>query len=198
MLGRSKLLTKVARLFELQVVHHVVARERVGGGGERDARHPGKALVQRGQPAVFGPEVVPPLAHAMGFVDGKQAELAALVQRLQQRHEARGGEPLGRGVDQRQLAAQQLALHLGRLFAAEAGIQVGRGHTGFVQRPDLVVHQRNQGRDDHRHALPRAVAHDGRNLVTQRLAAARGHEHQRIAPAATWATMSACGPRKRS
>ncbi len=41
---------------------------------------------------------------------------------------------------------------------------------------DLVLHQRNQRRDDDRHA----VAQQGRNLVAQRFAAASGHQHQGI------------------
>jgi len=46
---------------------------------------------------------------------------------------------------------------------------------------DLVVHQRDQGRDHHRHAVAGALARDRRDLVAQRLAAARGHQHQRVA-----------------
>jgi hypothetical protein len=37
------------------------------------------------------------------------------------------------------------------------------------------------GRDHHRHALPGALAGDGRHLVAQALAAAGGHQHQRVA-----------------
>ena len=50
-----------------------------------------------------------------------------------------------------------------------------------MQRADLVVHQRDQRRNNHCDALPRLLAGDGRNLVTQAFAAAGGHQHQRVA-----------------
>jgi len=65
------------------------------------------------------------------------------------------------------------------VLGGETGIEKGGGHAQFAQGGDLVLHQRDQRRD-----------HDGRarhgqrrHLVAQRLAAAGGHEHQRIAPA---------------
>jgi len=50
-----------------------------------------------------------------------------------------------------------------------------------MQGTDLVVHQRDQRRDHHRDALPGLLARNCRNLVTQRFAAAGGHQHQRVA-----------------
>lgn len=50
-----------------------------------------------------------------------------------------------------------------------------------MQGADLVVHQRNQGRDHDGHAMPRLLARDGRDLVAQTLATAGGHQYQRIA-----------------
>ena len=51
-----------------------------------------------------------------------------------------------------------------------------------MQRAYLVVHQRNQGETTTSRRAWRLLAHDGRHLVAQRFAAARGHEHQRVAP----------------
>ena len=48
---------------------------------------------------------------------------------------------------------------------------------GALQRRHLVVHQRDQRRDDD----GQAIREDGRQLVAERLAAAGGHQHQRIA-----------------
>ena len=42
---------------------------------------------------------------------------------------------------------------------------------------DLVLHERDQGRDDHGHA----ISQQGRDLVAERLAAPRGHEHEGVA-----------------
>ncbi len=47
----------------------------------------------------------------------------------------------------------------------------------FAQRAHLVAHQRDQRRDDHRHAL----AHQRGQLEAQRLAAARRHDRQHVA-----------------
>ena len=53
-----------------------------------------------------------------------------------------------------------------------------------MQGPHLVVHQRNQGRNDDSHALTSPLAGNGRYLVAQRFTAARGHEHQGVTAAA--------------
>ena len=52
---------------------------------------------------------------------------------------------------------------------------------GLLESADLVVHQGDQRAHDHGHALVGLVADDRRDLVAQALAAAGGHEHQRIA-----------------
>ena len=107
--------------------------------------------------------------------------LPALVQRVEQGQEARRGHALGRGVQQRDLAAQHALLHRVGLLARQRGIEERGLHAGLVQRADLVVHQRDQRRDHDRHAVAGALARDGRDLVAQRLAAAGGHQHQRVA-----------------
>jgi hypothetical protein len=153
----------------------------VGGGRQRQPRHAREALVQRRQAQVFLAEVVSPLADAMRLVDGEQAQPAALVQRLQHRQEARRQDALGCGVDQRQPARQQFALDAAGLVAVERAVQEGGVNAQFVQRADLVVHQRNQRRHHHRDAPAELLAHDGRHLVAQALATAGGHQHQRVA-----------------
>src|SRR3954463_10059067 len=84
MLGRSKLATKWrgsssrrpggsspgggaegGGLAEPQPGRDLRVRGRGGGRGQRDPRHVGPALVQRGQREVVGPEVVPPLGDAV-------------------------------------------------------------------------------------------------------------------------------------
>jgi hypothetical protein len=116
--------------------------------------------------------------------------------RLELRQEARRQHTLGRGVQQHQAAGQQLALDAPRLVAVERAVEEGGGHAGLVQRADLVVHQRDQRAHDHRDALAGAVAHDGRHLVAQALAAAGGHEHQRVAAGGHVLDDLACWPRK--
>ena len=93
--GPVKAADKGAGVFQLQTLEHVGARERIGRGGEGHARHARVALVQHGQRAVFGPEVVAPLAYAMRLVNRKQAELPAFKQRVELGQKARRGYPLG-------------------------------------------------------------------------------------------------------
>jgi hypothetical protein len=117
----------------------------------------------------------------MRLVDRHQAQLAALVQRREHGEEARVGHALGRRVQQHQPCAHHLALDAGGLLAGERRVQERGMHAGFLQRADLVVHQRDQRAHHQCEALARAVAHDGRHLIAQALAAAGGHQHQRVA-----------------
>ena len=82
-----------------------------------------------------------------------------------------------RDVQQLELAGDEFALDLHRRCAVEAGVQELGGDAQFFQRRDLVLHQRDQRRHHHRTAL----AQQRRNLEAQRLAAAGGHQHQRVA-----------------
>ena len=167
--------------FQLQALDDVGAGQRIGCGGECHAWHARVTLVQDGETPVFGPKVVAPLAHAMRFVDRKQAQQAAFEQRVHLRQESTVGHPFWRGVQQGDLPAQQSALDVGCFFGGQGGVEKGGVHARFVQGAHLVVHQRNQRRHHHRDALARTLACNGRDLVTERLAPARGHEHQRIA-----------------
>ncbi|KAG0731573.1 hypothetical protein G6F23_015174 [Rhizopus arrhizus] len=76
------------------------ARVGGGGGGERNARHVGPALVQHRQAQVFRPEVVAPLRHAVRLVDGEQRDAAA----FQQLQATVGQQSFGGNVQQVQLA----------------------------------------------------------------------------------------------
>ena len=86
-------------------------------------------------------------------------------------------QPFRRDIQQLQLAAHQLPRHLARLFGIQAGIEESGRHAELLERIHLVLHQRDQRRHHDADALPQ----QGRNLVAQRLAAAGGHQHQRIA-----------------
>ena len=69
---------------------------------------------------------------------------------------------------------------MGRL-ATQGGVEEGRFHAGLVQCANLVVHERDQRRDDDGDAMACALAGDGWNLIAQRLAATGGHQHQCVA-----------------
>ena len=144
-----------------------------GGGRQRDARHIGPAFVQHRQAQVFRAEIVAPLRDAVGLVDGEQRDVAA----FQQLQAAVGQQALGRHVQQVQLAGQESLLDVAGHAPFLRRVEEGGAHAEFGQRVDLVLHQRDQGRHDDTGAF----AHQRRNLVAERLAAASGHQDQRVA-----------------
>jgi hypothetical protein len=57
------------------------------------------------------------------------------------------------------------------------GVEERGAHADGGQRIHLVLHQGDEGRDHHARARP----HQRGDLVAERLAAARRHEHERVA-----------------
>ena len=121
-----------------------------------------------------------PLAHAVGFVDGKEAELAALVQRIELGQEAGGGDAFGGGVEQGDVAAQHALFYRAGFLKGEGGIEERRLNACLMQCAHLVLHQRDQRRDHHRHAMACMLARNSGYLVAERFAATRGHQHQGV------------------
>ena len=130
-----------------------------GRGRERDARHGGPALGQLGEGQVVGPEIVAPLRHAVRLVDREQRDLAAGEEALG----ALGRESLGRDVEQIEPAREVGLLHLGALRRILRGIEERGTHTHGLHGLDLVVHERDERRDDHTGSL----SHERRHLVAQ-------------------------------
>jgi hypothetical protein len=157
---------------DAELDENVLARAPVRRGRERQPRDGGKGVEQRPQQPVIGPEIMPPFGNAMRLVDRHQRQRYApdqVPERVARR-------PFGRHVDEVELAPLQ-PRH--RLLA----IAVGRGERGGADSEtfggaDLVVHQRDQRRDDERRARPRQRRH----LVAQRLARAGRHHGQRVPP----------------
>ena len=168
------------RVAEAQARAHVVARLRVGGGRAGDDGHAGEQPAQLAELHVLGAEVVAPLADAMRLVDGEQGEAGTgrgLLDLVQAREERLGHQRLGRHVEQVELAAVKPGKHAARLAGLERGVVGGGADAGRLQRVDLVLHQRDERRDDD----AGAGAHERRQLVAERLAAAGGHEHEGVA-----------------
>ncbi len=171
---------KDLRRVEPEAGDDLLPRQLVGGGGERDARDVRVALVQFRELDVLGPEVVAPLRHAVRLVDGEQRELAARVELVHQADETVGKQALGRDVHQIELAAHQAAFGVDHRVESERGIEESGAYAGLQQRVDLILHQRDQRRDDDADARPQ----QRRNLEAQGLAAAGWHQHQRVAAVA--------------
>ena len=89
-------------------------------------------------------------------------------------------------LDERRLVEQEFTageIDLLGLVQRQGRVQERRVHAGFLERADLVLHQRDQRADDDGDALFAPMARDRRHLVAQALAAAGGHQHQRVATA---------------
>jgi hypothetical protein len=145
------------------------------GGRERHHRRAAQALGDPAQHHVVGAEVVPPLAHAVRLVDHEQRH-PPLQEELE---EVAVAEALGRHVQDLPLAPGHRRLGLALLARAERRVDGPRVHPQLVQLVGLVLHQRDEGGDDHGEA-----GKDERGeLVEERLAGAGGHHHQRVAAA---------------
>ena len=154
---------------------HVVACLGVGRRRAGHDGHAGEQAAQLPELDVLGAEVVAPLADAVRLVDGEEGD--AGLETVDALEEALGHERLGGDVQQVELAGVQGAQHAARLVRLERRVVGGGADAGRPQRVDLVLHQRDERRDDDAGAGP----DHGRQLVTERLAAARGHEHERVA-----------------
>ena len=162
-----------AGFLQAQPLPDLPPRGLVGGRGEGDAGHGRKALVKRRELQVLRAEVVTPLRHAVRFVDREQRELDL----VEQRERPLAEQPLWGHVEQVDPAGTQSRLDVEHLLVRERGVEAGRPHAGLQQRVDLVAHQRDERRDDH----GGAGAHERRDLIAERLAAARRHQHQAVA-----------------
>ncbi len=89
------------RRTELQVRDDVLAHAAGRGGGERHQRHAGQGRAEAGELAILGTEVVAPLRHAVGLVDGEAGD----VPRLQIFAPAVEHQPLRGDVEELELAA---------------------------------------------------------------------------------------------
>ena len=154
----------------------VLADARGGGGrvGVQADRRP--AIAQARQLPVFRAEVVAPLADAVRFVHGDEADRLRRQQVLKS-VAALAHQPFRRHIQQPVLAFPDAARHFGLLLGRHRAVVAGRRHAVADQRVDLILHQRNQRRHDD----GEPVAGQGRRLKAQRLAAAGRQHQQRIA-----------------
>ena len=156
--------------------HPVVGR---GGGGQH-----GHALGEVGQQCpdspVVGPEIVTPIRHAVRLVDHHESRIGG--QRRQDGvPEVRVVEPLGAHEQHIHLAGPHRRPdlvplgHVGR-------VDGGRPHPGPCRGLDLVTHQRQQRRDDHRRTGAQFAQQACRDEIDGRLAPAGALHDQRTTP----------------
>ena len=166
------------RLVQPELRDDVPAHPLGGGRGERVHRDAGELIAQPPELAVLGPEIVPPLADAVRLVDGDEPH-AAFAQEAAQAIAALADEPLRRHVEQPARIGSNPRQHLVALRQRQRAVQVGGRHAIHPKAIDLILHQRDQRRNDERHAAARRGrlwVDDRRRLEAQRLAAA-GRQH---------------------
>jgi hypothetical protein len=171
-LGRSKAADEGARVVELELLDDVGADVGRGRGRQRDRLRAADALAERLQTKVVGTKIVTPRGDAVRLVHGEERNLQA----LQGLDEVVAAEALGRDVEQLEVAAADARDALLLLLEVERAVDEGRGQAPRVESVHLVLHQRDERRDDDRHAL----AHERRELEAERLAAARRHHDDRV------------------
>ena len=157
-------------LRDSELAQDVSAGAMVSGRRQREPWNVGIVVEQALELAVVGAEIMAPLADAMRLVDGNQREIDA----PDQPPERVARRSFGCDVEQVELAAAQ-PLH-GSLSVAVGGGQRGGSQAERIGAADLVVHQRDQRRDDQRGPRPSECW----ELVAKRLAGARRHHRQRV------------------
>ena len=148
-LGRLNPVTSWTGSLQVELLCDVALDARRGRRRQGHARRVAHRVPRRRQRQVVRAEVVAPLAHAVGLVDGQERRRRLRAQRALERGHA---EPLGRGVDQRQVAPTQAVEDLALLTGRLGRVDVGGRDAARRQRVDLVLHQRDQRRHHDGHA----------------------------------------------
>jgi hypothetical protein len=143
-----------------------------GGGRERQYRHVPETPFEVTKLPICRPKVVPPLADAVCLVHGNQREL-----QLRQRTPDGRHQTLRRGVNQLEGPFSDLAHTLRALLRIERGIQKSGAHADLAEGVHLVLHQRDERRNDQGNA----AQHPRRDLEGERFPRARGHDAYGIA-----------------
>ena len=171
----------IERTLELYSVHNAqtlldVRAHLVGGRGRQGYYRRIANLIDRGAyVAVFRTKVVTPLRYTVGLVDGIERNLHA----TQEFHVLILIERLRSHVEQLRLALLHVVHHLLDGSLVQRGIQIVGHALLLAQAVDhihLVLHQRNERRDDD----GRAFHDERRQLIAQTLAAAGRHQHERV------------------
>ena len=134
------------------------------------AGHVGEAPSKGLEVPVVGPEVVSPLGDAVRLVDGNEADGYG----VEERRKGRNREALGRDVEDFDPPHERGSVDAADLRRRHAAVHERRRDAVRSESVHLVLHQRDERRDHER----QPVETQGWQLVAQRLAAARRHQHE--------------------
>ena len=166
----------------LQAEHLLNVRAHTLGRRSGKGRHDGalrQGINELANLQVSGTEILAPLAHAVGLVNGHERNADAAFDRsfLRKGQKARLEQALGCHVH-KLIAALARPLEHGILLSRrKAGVEITGARTRREQRAGLVLHKRQQ----RAHHKGDAGQHERGDLVADRLAGACGHNAERIA-----------------
>ncbi len=155
---------ELPRLAQAKVRQDIAAhfrRRRRGEGRDLGAAQRFEHLIE---PEIIGPKIVAPHGEAMRFIHREKRD-GALAERFQKRAAA---EAFRRDVDQFELAPRQRPDPFPLLIRAERAVDQRRGNAAALERIDLVLHQRDQGRDDHGGSLEEQAREVGNRAICRR------------------------------
>ena len=118
---------------------------------------------------------MPPLADAVRLVHGDEADAAAR-QVADEALAVLGGQPFRRHIEQPVTTFADALQDRHPLVGWQRAVEAGRRHAVRGQAVDLILHQRDERRDDQREPW----THQRRGLEAERLAAAGGKHDDRI------------------
>ena len=153
---------------QLEGAQDVLAHGVRGRSGEGNGLGVAQLRAGAAQAQVVRAEVMPPLAQAVRLINGQQGDGHA----AQQAHEALLRKAFRSNINNLQTSGAQIPHHLSVFVRAQGGVDRGSGDVALLQGIHLVLHQRDEGRNDNREA----GAAQGRELVAEGFAAARGHD----------------------
>jgi hypothetical protein len=159
---------------EVELVDDVVADLLGGACGEGRDGMIGEEAAELAELAVFGAEVVAPLGDAMGFVDGEKGERDLFEPVGGAVHEG----ALGGDVHEAVFAGDGFLFEFAAVGFDDGAVEKDGGDAHLAELRDLVLHEGDQGGDDHGGA---ALLEDGRKLVAEGFAAAGGHDDADVA-----------------
>ena len=136
----------LVRIAQLKLVKNVVTHAPGGAGGKSGDGTIGKMHSQPAQLPVFRAKFMAPLRDAVRFINGEESDRDP----LQPVNGIRPRQPFRRKIEQTIFALGCLAYDLGLLLAGQRTVQHRGGNSHLRQLRCLVLHQRNQRRDDDR------------------------------------------------
>ena len=165
----------------LQAKHLLNVRAHTLGRRSGKGRHDGalrQGIDELTNLQIGGAEILAPLAHAVGLVNGHERHANAAVRRGLPRkgQKTRLEQALGRHVHKLVAALARPLEHGVLLGRSKAGVEIAGSRTRREQRTGLVLHKRQQ----RTHHKGDAGQHERGHLVANGLAGARGHNTQRI------------------